>query len=180
MKANDYEKLGFRSQVHGAPKLDPFAVLDRRTTRFMGKGAAWNYIAMQEAIKMAGLVGIAILGIKQPEWVVGWIVKKRKEKLDRALPDALDLMLICVESGISLEAAMRRVSDEIGEQSPELAEEMVLTTAELQQFVDAEVPQGQPKADSQWSWFGDTEPNTLLRQLLARPGSSQPCLRTRV
>jgi len=46
--------------------------------------------------------------------------------------------------------------------------ERVLTTAELQQFVDAEVPQGQPKADSQWSWFGDTEPNTLLRQLLAR------------
>jgi hypothetical protein len=46
--------------------------------------------------------------------------------------------------------------------------ERVLTTAELQQFVDAEVPAGQPKADSQWSWFGDTEPNTLLRQLLAR------------
>lgn len=46
--------------------------------------------------------------------------------------------------------------------------ERVLTTAELQQFVDAEVPTGQAKADSQWSWFGDTEPNTLLRQLLAR------------
>lgn len=46
--------------------------------------------------------------------------------------------------------------------------ERVLTTAELQQFVDVEVPTGQAKADSQWSWFGDTEPNTLLRQLLAR------------
>ncbi len=46
--------------------------------------------------------------------------------------------------------------------------ERVLTTAELQQFVDAEVPAGQPKAPSEWSWFGDTEPNTLLRQLLAR------------
>jgi len=45
----------FRCQVHGAPKLDPFAVLDRRTTRFMGKGAAWNYVAMQEAIELAGL-----------------------------------------------------------------------------------------------------------------------------
>jgi 3-oxoacyl-[acyl-carrier-protein] synthase-1 len=41
--------------VHGAPRLDPFEMLDRRTTRFMGKGAAWNYIAMQEAIAMAGL-----------------------------------------------------------------------------------------------------------------------------
>jgi 3-oxoacyl-[acyl-carrier-protein] synthase-1 len=53
--AEDYARLGFRCQVHGAPKLDPFEVLDRRTTRFMGKGAAWNYIAMQEAIADSGL-----------------------------------------------------------------------------------------------------------------------------
>lgn len=53
--APDYAQLGFRCQVHGAPQLDPFEILDRRTTRFMGKGAAWNYIAMQEAIAMAGL-----------------------------------------------------------------------------------------------------------------------------
>ncbi|MHB1109226.1 MAG: beta-ketoacyl-ACP synthase I [Devosia sp.] len=53
--AEEYARLGFRCQVHGAPKLDPFAVLDRRTTRFMGKGAAWNYIAMQQAIADSGL-----------------------------------------------------------------------------------------------------------------------------
>ncbi|MCF6321123.1 MAG: beta-ketoacyl-ACP synthase I [Rhizobiaceae bacterium] len=46
---------GFRSQVHGEPKLDPFEVLDRRTARFMGKGTAWNYIAMQQAIEDGGL-----------------------------------------------------------------------------------------------------------------------------
>ena len=53
--APEYAELGFRCQVHGAPRLDPFEVLDRRTTRFMGKGAAWNYIAMQQAIADAGL-----------------------------------------------------------------------------------------------------------------------------
>lgn len=53
--AQDYADLHFRCQVHGAPTLDPFAVLDRRTTRFMGKGAAWNYVAIQEAIADAGL-----------------------------------------------------------------------------------------------------------------------------
>lgn len=53
--AKDYADLGFRCQVEGAPQLDPFDVLDRRTTRFMGKGAAWNYIAMQEAIAEARL-----------------------------------------------------------------------------------------------------------------------------
>ncbi len=51
----EYAALGFRCQVHGAPRLDPFEVLDRRTTRFMGKGAAWNYIAMQQAITDSGL-----------------------------------------------------------------------------------------------------------------------------
>lgn len=54
-KADDYEKYGFKCQVHGEPQLDPFEVLDRRTARFMAKGTAWNYIAMQEAIHDAGL-----------------------------------------------------------------------------------------------------------------------------
>ncbi|EKF60600.1 MAG: type II secretion system F family protein [Allorhizobium sp.] len=71
------------------------------------------------------------LGFYLPNIYVSNRITKRQKSIKRAWPDALDLMLICVESGISLEAAMRRVSDEIGEQSPELAEEMVLTTAEL-------------------------------------------------
>ncbi|MEO5807090.1 beta-ketoacyl-ACP synthase I [Devosia sp.] len=53
--AQDYADLNFRCHVHGAPTIDPFAVLDRRTTRFMGKGAAWNYLAMQQAIEDSGL-----------------------------------------------------------------------------------------------------------------------------
>jgi 3-oxoacyl-[acyl-carrier-protein] synthase-1 len=60
----EYAELGFRCQVHGAPKLDPFAVLDRRTTRFMGKGAAWNYIAMQQAIADAGLEGDDVQNVR--------------------------------------------------------------------------------------------------------------------
>ncbi|WP_068310892.1 beta-ketoacyl-ACP synthase I [Polycladidibacter hongkongensis] len=53
--AKDYADLGFRCQVHGAPTLDPFEALGRRTTRFMGAGSAWNYIAMEQAIEDAGL-----------------------------------------------------------------------------------------------------------------------------
>ena len=53
--ADDYAKLGFRCQVHGAPTPDPAEALDRRTTRFMGRGAAWNYIAMEQSIQDAGL-----------------------------------------------------------------------------------------------------------------------------
>ncbi len=53
--AEDHVKYGFRCQVQGAPDLDPFEVLDRRTARFIAKGTAWNYIAMEQAIQDAGL-----------------------------------------------------------------------------------------------------------------------------
>jgi len=53
--SEDYQKYGFRCQVHGEPSMDPFEVLDRRTARFMAKGTAWNYIAMEQAIQDAGL-----------------------------------------------------------------------------------------------------------------------------
>lgn len=79
---------------------------------------------------LAVIVG-GYVGFYLPNIYVSNKVSKRQQSIKRAWPDALDLMLICVESGISLEAAMRRVADEIAEQSAELAEEMVLTTAEL-------------------------------------------------
>ena len=53
--SEDFDKYGFRCRVQGAPDLDPFEILDRRTVRFMSKGTAWNYIAMQQAIADSGL-----------------------------------------------------------------------------------------------------------------------------
>ena len=55
VKADDYARLGFRCQVHGAPTLDLDSAVDRRVRRFMGDGAAWNYVAMQQAIVDSGL-----------------------------------------------------------------------------------------------------------------------------
>ena len=55
VKAEDYTRLGFRCQVHGAPTIDLDSSIDRRVRRFMGDGAAWNWIAMQQAITDAGL-----------------------------------------------------------------------------------------------------------------------------
>jgi 3-oxoacyl-[acyl-carrier-protein] synthase-1 len=52
----EYKEMGFRSHVHGAIKLDPDTAIDRRLRRFMGDGAVWNYVAMQQAIADAGLV----------------------------------------------------------------------------------------------------------------------------
>jgi len=54
-RAEDYVKLGFRCQVHGAPALDPAGIVDRRAMRFHGGGTAWNHVAMDQAIRDAGL-----------------------------------------------------------------------------------------------------------------------------
>ncbi|HKC33671.1 MAG TPA: beta-ketoacyl-ACP synthase I [Xanthobacteraceae bacterium] len=54
-RADKYTELGFRSQVHGAPSLDPSESVDRRAMRFHGGGTAWNHVAMDQAIRDAGL-----------------------------------------------------------------------------------------------------------------------------
>jgi 3-oxoacyl-[acyl-carrier-protein] synthase-1 len=55
VRADKYVELGFRSQVHGAPTLEPEGAIDRRAMRFLGGGAAWNHVAMEQAIRDAGL-----------------------------------------------------------------------------------------------------------------------------
>ena len=91
------------------------------------------------AIRMLVAIVCAYVGFYLPNIYVSNRVTKRQQSIKRAWPDALDLMLICVEAGISIEAAMRRVAEEMGNQSPPLAEEMVLTTAELSFLQDRRV-----------------------------------------
>jgi tight adherence protein C len=82
-------------------------------------------------VKLFVCILVAYAGFYAPILYVNNRAAKRKQSIQQAWPDALDLMLICVESGMSVEAAMRRVADEIGSQSVALAEEFVLTNAEL-------------------------------------------------
>ncbi len=82
-------------------------------------------------MRILATIVIAYIGFYMPNIVISNKVTKRQKSIRRAWPDALDLMLICVESGISIEVAFKRVADEIAMASPELAEELVLTTAEL-------------------------------------------------
>jgi tight adherence protein C len=74
---------------------------------------------------------IGMLGAYLPNLLLKNRTVKRQQSIRRAWPDALDLMLLCVESGMSVEHAFKRVSKEVGMQSAELAEELTLTTAEL-------------------------------------------------
>jgi tight adherence protein C len=82
-------------------------------------------------VKIGICIAAAFLGIKVPGLFLQNVIAKRQLSIRRAFPDALDLLLICVESGMSIEAAFRKVAAEIGSQSIPLAEELTLTTAEL-------------------------------------------------
>jgi tight adherence protein C len=82
-------------------------------------------------IKFLFCMVVAYAGFYAPNMYVSNQATKRQQSIRLAWPDALDLTLICVESGVSIEAALKRVSEEIAPQSTPLAEELVLTTAEL-------------------------------------------------
>jgi len=83
------------------------------------------------AVKVFVAVVFAYGGFYAPILYLTNIINKRQLSIQRAWPDALDLMLICVESGMSSEAAFRKVSEEVGVESVALAEELTLVTAEL-------------------------------------------------
>jgi tight adherence protein C len=93
----------------------------------------FQWTALQKIL--AAFAG-GLLGFYLPDIFVSNMIQKRQQSIMRAFPDALDLMLICVESGMSIESAFTRVATEIGTQSPELAEELALTTAELSYLPD--------------------------------------------
>jgi tight adherence protein C len=87
-------------------------------------------------IKIGLCLIAAYLGMQLPYLFLKNRIGKRQLSIKRAFPDALDLLLICVESGMSIESAFRRVAAEIGTQSIPLAEEFTLTTAELSYLPD--------------------------------------------
>ena len=84
-----------------------------------------------QLMKLGIFVLFAIAGFKAPDYVLGKIAKSRQTKLERGLPDALDLMVVCTEAGLGLDSAFDRVAGEIVDSHPELADDLTLTSVEL-------------------------------------------------
>ena len=87
-------------------------------------------------VKCGACVLAAYVGIKIPEVFLSNIIQKRQGSVGRAFPNSLDLLLICIESGMSIEHAFRKVSQEIGSESVPMAEGFTLATAELSYLPD--------------------------------------------
>ena len=86
---------------------------------------------LSPSMKYGSIIFGAAIGFYAPNLYVGNVAQKRQQSIMQAFPDALDMMLICVESGMSIEMAFAKVGAEVGTASSELAEELQLTTAEL-------------------------------------------------
>lgn len=93
-------------------------------------------VAYPPMIKFMIAVGAGFLGFYVPNVFISNLAAKRQQSIKQAWPDSLDMLLICVQSGMSVEAAFGKVAKEIARQSLELAEEMTLTTAELSYLQD--------------------------------------------
>lgn len=81
--------------------------------------------------RFMGFAGLVILGYKGPELYLGNIASKRTAAIQKGLPDALDLLVICAEAGLTVDAAFNRVARELGRAYPELGDEFALTAIEL-------------------------------------------------
>ncbi|MEM5518788.1 type II secretion system F family protein [Henriciella sp. AS95] len=90
-----------------------------------------NDHGLSPQMKIGAVIFGLAAGFYAPNLYVSNIASKRQQSIMRAFPDALDMLLICVESGMSIEIGFAKVGAEIGTASPELAEEFQLTTAEL-------------------------------------------------
>jgi tight adherence protein C len=123
---------GFRGQ---APVIA--FLFFRATLPLAGFGIVFFYLffvddyGLAPLMRLALSIGGAYLGFYLPNIFISNLIQRRQKSIKRVFPDALDLLLICVQAGMSVESAMNKVASEIGPRSIELAEEFSLTTAEL-------------------------------------------------
>ncbi len=132
---NKLQMAGYRGQ-----QAEYTFIFFRLITPLLGlaAGVIYAFGVRDDTFMMRVLISIsaAYAGIKLPELFLGNQISKRQASIRRAFPDALDLTLICIESGMSVEQSFRKVAQEIGIQSIPLAEELTLATAELSYLSD--------------------------------------------
>jgi len=95
-----------------------------------------NGFGLATMVKLCACMVALVLGYYAPNFYISNVASKRRDSIVAGFPDALDLLLICVESGMSIEAALQKVSQEVGAASIELAEELSLLVAELSYLPD--------------------------------------------
>lgn len=138
-KALETDNLALRLKMAGLRGPGPLMsfLVARCVLPFVGIGAVAFYVTFINDFGLVGFTKFAVImaggyaGFYLPNIFISNLIQKRQTSIRSAFPDALDLLLICVQAGMSIEAAFRKVATEIGEQSSALAEELTLATAEM-------------------------------------------------
>ena len=123
------------------PKAPVYFLIAQIVTPFVMLAIAWYLISIAgysygPTIDMIALIAAVYIGYKLPELLVDNHAKKRQQEINIAFPDALDMMLICVQGGIGLEQTVSRVAEEVAEYSDVLAEELGILSAEMAMLND--------------------------------------------
>jgi tight adherence protein C len=109
-----------------------------------GKASADVFFASQFLVPLAGVVGgslmgsntifwvlgLGIVGYLAPDMILNWKTKRRRKRIRRSIPDALDLMVICIDAGLGLDQALLRVGDELGVSHPDIHDEFAQVNRE--------------------------------------------------
>lgn len=138
-KALETEGLAVQLKMAGLRGQGPLMtyLLARCVLPFVGMVVTAFYLYFVKNFGLEGMARFAVImaggymGFYLPNLFIKNLIQKRQASIRSAFPDALDLLLICVQAGMSIEASFRKVANEIGNQSGELAEEFTLTTAEM-------------------------------------------------
>jgi tight adherence protein C len=121
---------GFRSDVapmvYSGLRVGSFLLFLLASVAIFLPGRPLNFSTLQ------GVIIMTCVGFYLPSIILWWLRRKRQEAIFLTLPDALDLLVVCVESGLGLDAAMRKVCDEMSEHAKVICEEFALANFQLQ------------------------------------------------
>ncbi len=128
-------KVKLANAGFSAPNAPTFYLAIKTTGLVLGLMAGGGLGAVKYGLNQSGLTSLVIgagIGFYLPGVILWIMVRSRTERLFLSLPDALDLLVVCVEAGLGLDAAMRRVSDELEESAPDLCHELQICNMQLQ------------------------------------------------
>jgi len=96
----------------------------------------WRHLLAMLLMRLGALGIAAIIGWRLPEWVLDRLVKRRRGRIEQGIPDALDLLVVCAESGLSLNQSIEEISRQLRFSNRDVADEFAVTSAEMRVLTD--------------------------------------------
>jgi tight adherence protein C len=96
----------------------------------------WRHLFAMIVLRLAVLGAAGIVGWRVPEWVLGRLVARRRARIEHGIPDALDLLVVCAESGLSLNQSIEEISRQLRFSNRDVADEFAVTSAEMRVLTD--------------------------------------------